>query len=152
MTQDPFQVPGREPHTARPVGMRVGDAERDAATEHLRQAHAEGRLDAQELEDRVAQALSARTVGDLQALMSDLPAIRGGTAPVLGPTDSRAWAQPATWMRSRWSAWALVVAINLVIWVFVSAAEEELAYFWPLWVAGPWGLVLLFTSLWDRRG
>lgn len=39
----------------------------------LSQAAAEGRLQAEELADRLAAALSARTYGELDALLSDLP-------------------------------------------------------------------------------
>ena len=43
--------------------LRVGDRERDAAADLLRNAHAEGRLTAEEFEERVGAALVARTVG-----------------------------------------------------------------------------------------
>lgn len=36
-----------------------------------------------------------------------------------------------------------VVSINVVVWVLVSATTAHLIYPWPLWVAGPWGIVLL---------
>lgn len=42
--------------------------------DQLRQSHAEGRLTIEELEERVERAYSARTVGDLAPLVSDLPA------------------------------------------------------------------------------
>jgi len=29
----------------------------------------------------------------------------------------------------------------------VSIASAELVYFWPMWVAGPWGAVLLGTMV-----
>jgi uncharacterized membrane protein YgcG len=44
--------------------------------ERLRQAAVEGRILAHELEDRVATALRARTYGDLDAVVSDLPSER----------------------------------------------------------------------------
>lgn len=39
-------------------------------------------------------------------------------------------------------AWAVVGAINLVIWAVLAVAVGPV-YFWPMWVIGPWGLVLL---------
>jgi hypothetical protein len=33
------------------------------------------------------------------------------------------------------------VLVNLVIWFLVSLTTGELIYFWPIWVAGPWGAV-----------
>jgi len=34
-----------------------------------------------------------------------------------------------------------------VVWVLVSATTAHLIYPWPLWVAGPWGAVLLAVSV-----
>ena len=53
--------------------MRASDADREYAAERLRDAAAEGRLRAEELEHRLETALSARTYGELNAVLSDLP-------------------------------------------------------------------------------
>jgi len=53
--------------------VRASDSERDVAIDRLRAAAAEGRLDHDELEERVAAALSARTDAELDALLNDLP-------------------------------------------------------------------------------
>jgi hypothetical protein len=37
--------------------------------------------------------------------------------------------------------------VNLVVWVLVSATTAQLLYPWPLWVAGPWGAILLAISV-----
>jgi hypothetical protein len=55
--------------------MRASDADRDRATALLREHHAAGRLTAEEFQERMDQALEARTLGQLDALMTDLPAI-----------------------------------------------------------------------------
>jgi len=52
---------------------RASDAERDAAVGQLRAAAVQGRLDHDELEERVAAALRARTHVELGALLDDLP-------------------------------------------------------------------------------
>jgi len=52
---------------------RIGDHERDAAVERLREHHAEGRLDLSEFTDRMNRALEARTQSDLDPLFADLP-------------------------------------------------------------------------------
>jgi hypothetical protein len=44
------------------------------------------------------------------------------------------------------------VSVNLVIWVLVSATTSQLVYPWPLWVAGPWGAVLLAVSVSVSQG
>src|SRR3954449_3210374 len=56
--------------------MRASDAEREAAAGVLRTAAAEGRLETDELEERVAAAYAARTRGELTALIDDLPESR----------------------------------------------------------------------------
>jgi hypothetical protein len=52
---------------------RAGDADREAVAERLRMAAGEGRLDLEELDDRLGQAYGARTYGQLRALVADLP-------------------------------------------------------------------------------
>jgi hypothetical protein len=53
--------------------LRASDADRDAVTERLREAAGEGRLEPDELEERVESALRARTYGELARLLADLP-------------------------------------------------------------------------------
>lgn len=56
-------------------GLRASDAERAAVTDALRTHCAEGRLEVEELEHRLARALGSRTVAELDALLNDLPAL-----------------------------------------------------------------------------
>lgn len=53
--------------------MRVSDAEREAAASELREHFASGRLDSDELNERLGRAFAAKTRGDLNALFTDLP-------------------------------------------------------------------------------
>jgi Domain of unknown function (DUF1707) len=53
--------------------LRASDADREHIAERLRNAAAEGRLLAEELEHRLEAALTARTYGELTAVVSDLP-------------------------------------------------------------------------------
>jgi Flp pilus assembly protein TadB len=53
--------------------LRASDADRDAVVDRLREAAGEGRLEPDELEQRVDGALRARTYGDLAELLADLP-------------------------------------------------------------------------------
>ncbi len=53
--------------------LRASDADRDLVAERLRQAATEGRLSADELDERLGAALSARTYGELDGLVADLP-------------------------------------------------------------------------------
>jgi hypothetical protein len=72
--------------------MRASDAERERVAERLRDAVAEGRLDMEEFDQRLDAAYRARTHGDLEPLVRDLPA-PGGTgtavAPASGPAPDR---------------------------------------------------------------
>jgi Domain of unknown function (DUF1707) len=54
--------------------LRASDADRDAVIHRLREAAGEGRLEPEELEQRIDGALRARTYGDLAKLLADLPA------------------------------------------------------------------------------
>jgi len=68
-------------------GLRAGHADRDAVVERLREAAGDGRIDLEELEERIEKALTARTYGELEALTADLPA-PGAPAPAAGPEET----------------------------------------------------------------
>jgi Domain of unknown function (DUF1707) len=53
--------------------MLASSAEREAATQRLQAAFAERRLTDEEFDARIRQALTARTMGDLDGLTADLP-------------------------------------------------------------------------------
>ena len=53
--------------------LRVGDKERDAVSEILRQCHLEGRLDTDEFQERLERCLAAKTYAELDELIADLP-------------------------------------------------------------------------------
>ena len=53
--------------------LRISDADRHRVSELLRQAAGEGRLDIDELDERLEAAYSAKTYGDLVPLTADLP-------------------------------------------------------------------------------
>lgn len=55
------------------TGRRIGDAERDVVVNALHAHFTAGRLDAAELNERVAGALAARTVEDLAETVDSLP-------------------------------------------------------------------------------
>jgi hypothetical protein len=52
--------------------LRASDADREAAVDRLRRASVEGRLDADELEDRLSDAYRARWTSDLDRLTADV--------------------------------------------------------------------------------
>ncbi|MGW0827815.1 DUF1707 SHOCT-like domain-containing protein [Streptomyces sp. NPDC002845] len=64
-----------------PAELRASDADRDRIADLLREAHAEGRLTAEEHAERVEGVLSAKTVGELDVFVRDLPAGHERMAP-----------------------------------------------------------------------
>jgi hypothetical protein len=65
------------------LDLRASHADRDRVVDVLRIAAGDGRLTAEELDERIEAALSARTMGELAVLTKDLPAVAaGGTAEV----------------------------------------------------------------------
>ena len=80
--------------------IRISDADREQVVARLRDHFAEGRLTQDELDERVAAALSAKTAGDLRRIMADLP----GPAPV--PPSSR---PGPPWAGGQWAGGPWVV-------------------------------------------
>jgi hypothetical protein len=135
--------------------IRAADADRERAATRLREALEEGRLTLGELDERLKEVYAARTFGDLDRVLADLPtpasAERSEVVPAAPVPPSRHEANPRLpgWLSFSWRLWAVAVAINLVIWFLVSLSTRSVVYFWPMWVAGPWAaanvaLMILF--------
>jgi hypothetical protein len=138
--------------------IRASDEDRDRAASLLREHHAAGRLDAEEFAERLDKAFAAKTIGELDELMEDLPAIdlyrlpdaslprRGRGIPgaqslveasaTVGLPAARGRFSPA-W-QAAWASWFTVSLVCFVVW-----AMSGSGYLWPLWVAGPWGAIML---------
>ena len=74
-------VPG--PEYGRPAGLLASHADRDRVVEVLRTAAGDGRLTADELDQRLEVALSARTLAELEPLLADLTAAAVAEVPDL---------------------------------------------------------------------
>jgi len=117
-----MQQPGAEFPSSPPVqvpAVRASDQERDAATQQLQQAFAEGRLDGTEFDGRMRTALTARTRADLDALLADLPRKRVVPAPPSGEG-----------MRNV----SLLVGVALLVTGVVLAAG--VGHIWAVWILG----------------
>lgn len=79
---------GRRARSSGREALRVGDAERDTVALALHEHFAAGRLDRAELDERLDEALTARTVGDLRAVVRDLPEPNGLPAPEREPVPA----------------------------------------------------------------
>ncbi|MFE1455300.1 DUF1707 domain-containing protein [Streptomyces sp. NPDC058735] len=74
--------------------LRASDAERDRIADILHDALAEGRLTADEHAERVEGVLRAKTVGELEVFIRDLPAAHRGPGPAPAPARPTAGAIP----------------------------------------------------------
>jgi DUF1707 SHOCT-like domain len=120
-----------------PADLRVSDAERERVVERLRAAAGEGRLATDELEERVSEALAARTHGDLDRLLTDLPGPRLPAPRQSRPPAPRADPVQRRELLARQTVGFLTPnAVCIAIWAATGAAN-----FWPKWV-------LLFTGIW----
>ncbi|MEU5883616.1 DUF1707 domain-containing protein [Spirillospora sp. NPDC047279] len=137
--------------------MRASDSDRDRVAEALREHCAEGRITMDELHERLESTYSAKTLGDLQAVTSDLPEEDLYALPV--PASQRSSSVPAKRGSGElampgpgalWVSWASVNAVCFTVWAVVAIAGGPL-YPWFLWVAGPWGALLLVSTIFKSR-
>jgi hypothetical protein len=104
--------------------MRASDADREKVAQLLRDSASDGRLDMDELDERLDKVYAARTFGELRALTRDLP--------VAAPAPSAPVVQngaPAHWhYRARTRKFATIAVLLIAIWALTGAG-----YFWPVW-------------------
>ncbi|QER84636.1 DUF1707 SHOCT-like domain-containing protein [Streptomyces tendae] len=89
-------------------GLRASHDDREAVVEQLRDAAAEGRIDLDELDERLERALTAKTYAELDALTADLPS---PPAPAdLPPLELKGGLHGASRGPGRWEVPAHVIA------------------------------------------
>jgi hypothetical protein len=116
--------------------IRAADADRDRATALLREHHAAGRLTAEEFGERMDKAMDARTLGELDELMADLPAIDLYQLPdryIAGQSSALA-RQPVSDVVARTAA--ILTAVGLYVVTGVG--------FGIWWI--PWWLIILIVA------
>jgi hypothetical protein len=127
--------------------MRAGDGDRKAVADQLKSALDEGRLDLGEYDERLQKAYGAKTYGDLQGLLTDLPntvppahsQVQGYRPPDASPAaappqqDGVGGRQIANWV----GPYAGVIVICTIIWAISSASAGHLTYYWPVWMLIP---------------
>jgi hypothetical protein len=122
--------------------IRVSDAERDATVAQLGTHFQDGRLDRAELDQRIEAAITAKTRGDLDVLLTDLPAPRA--APTGESPARRRRAQPP------WLPLVPVLALVIVIGTVATGWHQHGpgAPFGFLWLIVP----ALVVRFWIVRG
>jgi hypothetical protein len=142
----------------RPEDMRAGDADREQLLERLHVAHAEGRLDAVEFDERITATLAARTYGDLAALVADLPGDPPSPRPIAVPAQRTSSPAPRERqpgprrgkdLAPAVATWVGVTALMIAVWVVGCVAAGAVVFPWWILAAAPWGLGLL--RVWTGR-
>jgi Domain of unknown function (DUF1707)/2TM domain len=130
-----------EPQGERRASLRASDADRDRVVKALGQHHVEGRLTVEELAERTDQAYAAKTLGDLDALTTDLPQLRQPArpgAPVSPPAADPGRVRARAAFRRHLYNYLWINGLLVVIWAVTNFG----GYFWPVWAMLGWGIGL----------
>ena len=127
-----------QPLVVRPAAgpIRIGDAERDQAVSLLGDHFAAGRLNREELDERIDQAMQAKFTTDLRPLFVDLP----GAEPAAG--------RPAPQFRAGPPAYAPLFFLAPLLMIGVVITAIAVGAPWVLWVF-LW--MFMFSGFWGRR-
>jgi hypothetical protein len=111
--------------------VRASDDDRERTLRLLRGNYAAGRLESDELEERVAVATRARSREELRALTYDLPRdVRARGARAVARVD-------AVMLRMHGTAFVGVNGTMVGVWALAGGGA-----FWPAWLLVPWGFGL----------
>jgi len=135
-----------------PRTLRASSDDRQRVVDWLQAQYVSGRLDASELEERIGRALAARTLGDFDALLADLPPLDPDAAPPVHfdePRDHRQGRRGGAkkGFGAHATSYVLVMALLVTIWLLTTPG----GYFWPVWPMLGWGIGLASHGLTTRR-
>jgi hypothetical protein len=126
--------------------LRASDEQRERAAQEIREHFAAGRLTDEELSDRVQAAYAARTQGDLNAVLADLPRLPASPAERKAELAARR-GQLQRRMLQEAGGGVGTIAICTGIWVASGAS----GFFWPIFVVLA-VLVPLLRNSWRLYG
>jgi hypothetical protein len=121
-----------EPRPTQNAPLRIGDAERDRAIAALGDHFAAGRLNAEEFEQRVDQAIKARFNSDLEPLFVDLPRT---VEPTMESRSHHRQDAHLAWSPVVWFA-PLIVMCAVVAAVILSAPWLVWMFLWVFLITG----------------
>ncbi|GIF06203.1 DUF1707 SHOCT-like domain-containing protein [Actinoplanes siamensis] len=137
--------------------MRAGDSDRQRVADQLKAALDEGRLDLNEYDERVQRAYAARTYGDFDGLLDDLPgAVPVQHAQMQPHTPPPAPRQPMPVKpeqhhgRHTFGSALTAFLVCTLIWAITSFTSGHAYYFWPAWVLIP-VVITAVGALTDRN-
>jgi hypothetical protein len=124
-------------------GYRAGDAERNRTAELLKEAHAAGYLTLEETDERLGAALAARTRGELDRLVADLPPEwRASQERGQGPAGPAPRQRPILPAEVVWLVPLVIVIAGILLLALLTRG---------LWFF-PWPLLWVFFFAIGRRG
>lgn len=93
--------------------LRISNADRERAIDHLQNSTSEGRLDLDEFTQRVDAVYQAKTFGELKPLLADLPAPGSGSATIPAALAEHENITPTGSALRRTGKWLVPRRINL---------------------------------------
>ena len=130
--------------------IRASDADREAVAAQLRAAGEDGRLDNDELEERLGRTYAAKTFGELAPLTADLtptrapvPASSPASVPTPLPPPPGVPGKRSGPPKQQIRAWAGTSVLLLGVWAITSVVSGELLFFWPIFPIGFWGIAIV---------
>lgn len=130
--------------------IRAADADRERVVEILRQHTAEGRITADEFEERMTAAYAAKTMGALAELTADLPVDLAEHARRQAEAARRAAAgrRLPRQFRQEVAGLASLAVVLTTIWIVSGGG-----YFWPVWPLGIIAAITLARAIqaWGER-
>lgn len=130
--------------------VRASDDDREQVAALLRRGLADGRLTMAEFDERLDACFAARTLGDLDKLLADLPHPSPyEDLPVPASQIGGSSNQLPGQVRTSPMHYALgsYLSANVVCWTIWAVTGAAGTPPWPVWVTGPWGAVLLGRAL-----
>ena len=143
MDSNPSRYPIGNPRRYPAGHIRVSDADRDAVLAELSEHYQAGRLTTDEMEERTAQALAAKTGSDLTGLLADLPPT--GVAAPKAPVERQS---RAGWAMAGTAGLLLVAGIALVLGIVIGGHNHR--FLLPWWLI-PVAFIVLRRMSWGHR-
>jgi hypothetical protein len=117
------------------AALRVSDLERERAVDELAQHYADGRLSTEELAERTQAAYQARSHGELERVLAELPALVRRAS-----------------FRRHVALYAVVNAFLVAVWLLTRQPHpgppgQGAGAFWPIWPILIWGFALTLKAI-----